>query len=121
MQLWDDSFSPLGRGTLYSFRDWPNPDVPRHGAGVYTIWHQDGRFIYVGMSGRAITKDTAARNTPFGIYTRLRSHASGRRSGDQFCVYVADSSRSADAVAPGDRVDCLRRTFKWMPSSHVSF
>ena len=23
-------------------------------------------------------------------YTRLRSHASGRRSGDQFCVYVAD-------------------------------
>jgi hypothetical protein len=24
------------------------------------------------------------------IYTRLHSHASGRRSGDQFCVYVAD-------------------------------
>src|SRR5271166_6924169 len=90
MQLWDDSFSPLGRGTLYSFRDWPNPDVPKHGAGVYTIWHQDGRFIYVGMSGRAITKDTATRNTPYGIYTRLQSHASGRRSGDQFCVYVAD-------------------------------
>jgi hypothetical protein len=29
-------------------------------------------------------------NTPQGIYTRLQSHASGRRSGDQFCVYVAD-------------------------------
>src|SRR5215471_5620178 len=29
-------------------------------------------------------------NTPFGLYTRLHSHASGRRSGDQFCVYVAD-------------------------------
>ena len=24
------------------------------------------------------------------MYTRLQSHASGRRSGDQFCVYVAD-------------------------------
>jgi Phage integrase family len=30
------------------------------------------------------------RNAPQGIYTRLQSHASGRRSGDQFCVYVAD-------------------------------
>ena len=25
-----------------------------------------------------------------GLASRLRSHASGRRSGDQFCVYVAD-------------------------------
>jgi hypothetical protein len=82
--------SVLSRGPLYSFRDWPNRGVPRHGAGVYTIWHHDGRFVYVGMSGRGITKETVARNTPHGIYTRLRSHASGRRSGDQFCVYVAD-------------------------------
>jgi len=28
--------------------------------------------------------------TSASIYTRLKSHASGRRSGDQFCVYVAD-------------------------------
>jgi hypothetical protein len=27
---------------------------------------------------------------PRGIYTRLHSRAGGRRSGDQFCVYVAD-------------------------------
>ena len=60
------------------------------GAGVYTIWHNDGRFIYVGMSGPGITAETSRRNTPQGIYTRLQSHASGRRSGDQFCVYVAD-------------------------------
>jgi hypothetical protein len=57
---------------------------------VYTIWHADGRFIYVGMSGRGITGQTAVRNSPLGLYTRLASHASGRRSGDQFCVYVAD-------------------------------
>ena len=24
-------------------------------AACYTIWHNDGRFIYVGMSGRGIT------------------------------------------------------------------
>jgi hypothetical protein len=42
------------------------------------------------MSGRGITGETTRRNTPQGIYTRLHSHASGRRSGDQFCVYVAD-------------------------------
>jgi hypothetical protein len=42
------------------------------------------------MSGRGITADTIHRNTPQGIYTRLQSHASGRRSGDQFCDHVAD-------------------------------
>jgi hypothetical protein len=30
-----------------------------------------------------ITAETIHRNTPQGIYTRLQSHASGRRSGDQ--------------------------------------
>lgn len=80
----------LTSGTLYSFADWPNADVPKFGAGVYTIWHVDGRFIYVGMSGRSITGATRPRNTPHGLYTRLHSHAGGRRSGDQFCVYVAD-------------------------------
>ena len=80
----------LAQATAYSFASWPNPAVSTFGAGVYTIWHHDGRFIYVGMSGRGITADTTRRNTPQGIYTRLQSHASGRRSGDQFCVYVAD-------------------------------
>ena len=80
----------LSHGAPYAFASWPNPAVPVFGAGVYTIWHRDGRFIYVGMSGRGMTADTVRRNTPQGIYTRLQSHASGRRSGDQFCVYVAD-------------------------------
>ena len=90
MPLSDDRVSELGRGATHSFANWPNPSVPTFGAGVYTIWHKDGRFIYVGMSGRGITAETTRRNTPQGIYTRLQSHASGRRSGDQFCVYVAD-------------------------------
>src|SRR3954451_22756591 len=52
------------------------------GAGVYTIWEEEGGLVYAGIEGR----------TPAGkgLASRLRSHASGRRSGDQFCVYVAD-------------------------------
>jgi hypothetical protein len=90
MSLSAQLIADLAHGTAYSFSEWPNPAVPVFGAGVYTIWHHDGRFIYVGMSGRGITLETARRNTPQGIYTRLQSHAGGRRSGDQFCVYVAD-------------------------------
>ncbi len=88
--LSDHIIKELGQGAACSFSDWPNPAVPIFSAGVYTIWHRDGRFIYVGMSGRGITAETPRRNAPQGLYTRLQSHASGRRSGDQFCVYVAD-------------------------------
>ena len=98
----------LSSGSAYLFADWPNAAVSTFGAGVYTIWHNDGRFIYVGMSGRGITAETNRRNTPQGIYTRLQSHASGRRSGDQFCVYVADrlvlptlSRDDIDAIVSG--------------------
>jgi hypothetical protein len=90
MPLPADLAAKLAEGTTHSFRDWPNPAVPTFGAGVYTIWDKNGRFIYVGMSGRGINADTIHRNTPYGIHTRLQSHANGRRSGDQFCVYVAD-------------------------------
>ena len=90
MSLSAQLIADLAHGTAYSFSEWPNPAVSVFGAGVYTIWHHDCRFIYVGMSGRGITLETARRNTPQGIYTRLQSHAGGRRSGDQFCVYVAD-------------------------------
>src|SRR5262249_35261940 len=90
MSLSAEAVSNLGCGVLHLFAGWPNPAVPTFGAGVYTIWHRDSRFIYVGMSGRGMTADTKRRNTPQGMYTRLQSHASGRRSGDQFCVYVAD-------------------------------
>jgi len=108
MSLPDQHIGELSRGTAHAFASWPNPSVPTFGAGVYTIWHNDGRFIYVGMSGRGITAETIRRNTPQGLYTRLQSHASGRRSGDQFCVYVADrlvlptlSQQDIAAIASG--------------------
>ncbi len=89
------------------------------GAGVYTIWHHDSRFIYVGMSGRGITTETLKRNTPRGLYTRLQSHASGRRSGDQFCVFVANrralptlSEDDIAAIASGrHQMDALVRRY----------
>lgn len=109
----------LGVAPAYSFADWPNPKVPAFGAGVYTIWDTLGRFIYVGMSGRSITAETNRPNTPYGIYTRLHSHASGRRSGDQFCVYVADrlvlpklSQQDIAAIASGrHQMDAFVRLF----------
>jgi hypothetical protein len=90
MSLPDQIIYELSRGVARPFARWPDPTVLVFGAGVYTVWDNDGRFIYVGMSGRGITAETVRRNSPLGIYTRLHSHASGRRSGDQFCVYVAD-------------------------------
>ena len=67
--------------------------MPKVAAGVYTIW-EHSRLIYVGMAGRGLTaEDINAPDEPRtakGLWTRLNSHASGRRSGDQFCVYVCD-------------------------------
>lgn len=79
-----ERFSPR-----YRFADWPNREIPAVAAGVYVIWHGDV-LIYCGMSGRSDEVITSASKKEYGLVTRLRSHASGRLSGDQFCVYVAN-------------------------------
>jgi hypothetical protein len=84
----------LETGPLHRFQDWPNEQVPKRAAGVYTVWDGD-RLLYVGMSGRATTAEDlevsdGGRVVAKGLWTRLNAHASGRRSGDQFCVYVCD-------------------------------
>jgi hypothetical protein len=63
---------------------------------VYTIWRGD-MLLYVGMSGwGAHAEDLVAIPALDDTYktkwlwTRLDSDASGRRSGDQFNVYVCD-------------------------------
>ena len=43
-------------------------------------------FVYVGISGRSVSVSAKSKG-PLG---RLASHASGRRSGDQFLIYVCD-------------------------------
>ncbi len=79
-----DLLDQLRSGPLHRFADFDTVrfDIPGAGAGVYTIWDDEGALIYVGIAGRNPTgKD---------LRGRLTSHASGRRSGDQFCVYVGD-------------------------------
>ena len=84
----------LKSGTLYPFSDWPHSIVPLSAAGVYSIWNNEGTLIYVGMSGRGMSNEQMSKfqteGRKCGLYTRLHSHASGARSGDQFCVYIAD-------------------------------
>ena len=58
-------------------------------AGVYAVWEGEA-LIYCGMSGRKFENVVASVKAKFGLVTRLASHASGRLSGDQFCVYVAN-------------------------------
>ena len=70
--LWDE----LNHRPVHRFADWPNKEVPKGKPGVYLIY-QEGRWIYMGMSFK-------------NLQSRLSQHASGRRSGDQFCVYVGD-------------------------------
>ena len=40
------SMSGLLTGPVFRFADWPNDQVPRRAAGVYTIWRHE-QFIYV--------------------------------------------------------------------------
>ena len=113
MSLSAQLITALRYGAAYWFANWPNPAIPIFGAGIYTVWDNDGRFIYVGMSGRGITAETNRRNKLQGIYTRLRSHASGCRSGDQFCVYVADrlvlpNLRRTSQLSPLDATKWIR-------------
>lgn len=73
----------------FRFRDWPNASIPDVAAGVYAVWRDTGELVYVGMSGRGM-ENRVTVGKRFGLWTRIASHESGRLSGDQFCVYVAN-------------------------------
>src|SRR5687768_678834 len=81
-----DTLLALHQGPLHWFSNWSTGDVPSAGSIVYTIWNRDSAFIYVGMAGR----NGISSAKPKGPFGRLESHASGRRSGNQFCIYVCD-------------------------------
>ena len=80
----DALIDQLEHGPLHRFAEYATlaTVIPGSGAGVYTIWDDAGGLVYAGVAGR--------NPSGAGFASRLRSHASGRRSGDQFCVYVAD-------------------------------
>jgi len=83
---------------------------------VYTIWNESS-FIYVGMS-YAHRNDLDNAKTK-GVSGRRASHASGRRSGDQFCIYICDryvvphlNVADMEALANGARIlDARTRDF----------
>ena len=103
--------------------------MPNGRIGVYTIWQGD-QLIYVGMAGRAIglssdmSEPVSAKLT--GLRSRLASHASGRRSGNQFCVYVFDrlvlvtlSRQQIEDAARGQlSLDRLTRELIWQSLSY---
>lgn len=122
----DEPLRELESGTIHRFSDWPNAAVPNWRAGVYTVWRGD-EFIYVGMSGRGLTSgahlspEATASSKPKGLVDRLRSHASGYRSGDQFCIYVADrlvlpmlSASDREGIAAG------RLSFDFLVRSYIA-
>jgi hypothetical protein len=73
----------------HKFAAWPNGEVPPVAVGVYAVWEGE-TLIYCGMSGRQFETTITRGRARIGLATRLASHASGRLSGDQFCVYVAN-------------------------------
>src|SRR5262245_31071647 len=121
----------------HRFSDWPNPDIPAVAVGVYAVWDQQA-LIYCGMSGRQFEQAVAAASPRCGLVTRLASHASGRLSGDQFCVYVAnrlvipsirpeDQSRFASGVLTLDKLtrayihERLEYQFAFVDSSEEAY
>ena len=90
MEIDLNPYSDLWLGPIHWFSDWPNGSPPRTGAVVYSIWDRDNRFLYVGMSGRSHSPDNEVAPRGQGPWGRLNSHRNGRRSGDQFCVYLSD-------------------------------
>lgn len=94
------SFDALATGEALTFAAWPNTCVPKGPPGVYTIWCHE-TFLYVGISWRE--PSVTASGVTKGLWGRLDSHASGRRSGDQFCIYICDRFvlQSLDAEAVG--------------------
>jgi hypothetical protein len=116
---WASQLRQLEEGPRFRFGGKLDPAVPKQ-PGVYAIWRGKD-FIYVGMAGRKSRKAdvTTPQYGGKGLLGRLESHAHGRRSGDQFCVYVCDRfvlpSLSVDEIqeAGKDRLslDALTRAF----------
>jgi hypothetical protein len=84
----------LANSSLYYFRDWKDNNIPSVCAGVYAIYDRHGNFIYIGMAGADLSQERIdfkiANNKKSGLRSRLASHSSGYRSGDQFNIYIGD-------------------------------
>ena len=81
-RLFDRSVKPI------SFQDNPNDHIPKFGSIIYTIWNNADEWIYVGIGGLGQSPGTPLHKR--NPVSRIQQHKSGRRSGDQFCIYVHD-------------------------------
>ena len=88
--LFDSTINPI------SFAENPTQYVPNKGSIIYSVWDKDEKFIYIGISG---TQKNIEKREPL---TRIKKHASGRRSGDQFCVYIQDFHVIPDLIKGGE-------------------
>ena len=59
--------------------------IPEYGSILYAIFLDEKEFIYIGIGG--VKGEKARSRDP---RSRIREHTSGRRSGDQFCIYIQD-------------------------------
>ena len=59
--------------------------IAEYGSILYTVFLDHSEFIYVGIGG-TIGKTVKDRNPR----SRIKQHAQGWRSGDQFCIYIQD-------------------------------
>jgi hypothetical protein len=84
----DQHVAALISGPMFSFSGGLHHTLPLAAHGVYTIW-KDSQFLYVGIAGRKLDLSIVQKKMR-GLKDRLDSHWKGRRSGDQFAVYVFD-------------------------------
>ena len=77
--LFDES-SPL-----LTFSSESIKQIPEFGSILYTVFLDRSEFIYVGIGGLA-GGNVRSRDPR----SRIRQHTQGRRSGDQFCIYIQD-------------------------------
>jgi hypothetical protein len=59
--------------------------IAEYGSILYTVFLDQKEFIYVGIGGLS-GKSVKERNPR----SRIIQHSQGRRSGDQFCIYIQD-------------------------------
>ncbi len=88
--LFDSSTSSI------SFSEDPRRHIPNKGSIIYSVWDKDEKFIYIGISG---LQKSLEKRSPL---SRMISHASSRRSGDQFCIYIHDFYVIPKLIKKGD-------------------
>ena len=96
--------------------------IPSPGSIIYTVWHDHLGFIYVGIGGVGRTALTPLANR--NPRSRIKEHSSGRRSGDQFCVYVHDFFIIPELVKSGSfspAKGALDRLTKEYIHTHLSY